>query len=85
LLQAVQESLMLKCNNVRDFVRDACFLEFCPRNMSPTCRKRGVDEGHMDDDLMGRLVANAGVDSMAAGVAGTSGMHFLLTRERAGR
>jgi hypothetical protein len=35
----------------------------------------------MDDDLMGRLVANAGVDCTAAGPAHSSVMQFLLTRE----
>jgi hypothetical protein len=49
--------------------------------MPLTCRERGVDEGHMDDDLMGRLVANAGVDCAAAGLAGSSVMHFLFTHE----
>jgi len=81
----VERKLMLKCNNARDFVHSACFLEFCPSNMLLTCRKRGVDEGHMDDDLMGRLVANAGVDCTAAGLAEMSVMHFLLMRERASR
>ncbi len=35
----------------------------------------------MDDDLMGRLVANAGVDCTAAELADGTVMHFLLTRE----
>ena len=35
----------------------------------------------MNDNLMGRLVANAGVDCTAAGSAHSSVMQFLLTRE----
>jgi len=53
--------------------------------MPSTCRERGVDEGHMDDDLMGRLVANAGVDCTAAGLADSGVMHFLLTRAQVSR
>jgi len=33
----------------------------------------------MDDDLMGRLVANAGVDCKGAVPAASGIMHFLLT------
>ena len=39
----------------------------------------------MDDDLMGRLVANAGVDCTAAGLADSGVMHFLLTRAQDSR
>jgi hypothetical protein len=35
----------------------------------------------MDDDLMGRLVANAGIDCTAAGPVDSGVMQFLLTRE----
>ena len=35
----------------------------------------------MDDDLMGRLVANAGVDCTVAGPADNGVIQFLLTRE----
>ena len=46
-----------------------------------TCLKRGADEGRMNDNLMGRLVGNAGVACTAAGSAESTVMHFLLTRE----
>jgi hypothetical protein len=39
----------------------------------------------MDDDLMGRLVANAGVDCTGAVVADSGVMRFLLTREPGSR
>jgi hypothetical protein len=35
----------------------------------------------MDDDLMGRLVANAGVECTAAAMADSSVVEFLLERE----
>jgi hypothetical protein len=35
----------------------------------------------MDDDLVGRLVANAGVDCTAAEMADSSALLFLLKRE----
>ena len=35
----------------------------------------------MDDDLMGRLVANAGVDCTAAETADSSALQFPLKRE----
>jgi len=35
----------------------------------------------MNDNLMGRLVGNAGVACTAAGSAESTVMHFLLTRE----
>jgi hypothetical protein len=35
----------------------------------------------MHDDLMGRLVANAGVDCTAAEIADSSVLQFLLKRE----
>jgi hypothetical protein len=67
------------------FAYHACFLEFRARIMPSICRERGVDEGHMDDDLMGRLVANAGVDCTAAGLADSGVTHFLLTRAQDSR
>ncbi len=39
----------------------------------------------MDDDLMGRLVANAGVDCKGARLPGSGLVQFLHTRKRVSR
>ncbi len=58
--------LMHECNNVATYNRAvACFLKFGLRNIRPTCRECGADEGHMDD-LIGRVAAEAGGDDASA-------------------
>jgi len=53
---------------IATFIADACFLKLRQRNIWLTCRQCGAGEGPMDD-LIGRLVAIAGVDRTAVAKA----------------
>jgi hypothetical protein len=57
-----------RMQRIATFIADACFLKLRQRNIWLTCRQCGAGEGLMDD-LIGRLVAIAGVDRTAAAKA----------------
>jgi hypothetical protein len=47
------------------------------------CRERRAGEGHMHDDLMGRLVADAGVDCAAAAMTDTGVLRLAFAGQPA--